>query len=183
MADVIYKAATEFISSDPTGNRYDVLIAMESPDRKGDVILNSAWRLDNFLKNPVLLWAHDRTIPPIGRINGLELTSDGLVGEMEFAATPFAQEIKGLYDDQFIRGVSVGFLPLKSELGRPIPGRGGQRGYRYLEAELLEVSCVPIPMHADTLIRRALEDTSYSPAVSQLMTDLIYIGENIGKVL
>jgi hypothetical protein len=41
-----------------------------SVGRDGHTIANDAWRLGNFKRNPVFLWAHQSEQPPIGRVAG-----------------------------------------------------------------------------------------------------------------
>ncbi|NKI20347.1 hypothetical protein HFN20_03700 [Paenibacillus dendritiformis] len=52
----------------PTENRVLRFIgSTETEDRDQDVIRATGWQLENYKKNPVFLWAHDYTVPPIGR--------------------------------------------------------------------------------------------------------------------
>src|ERR1700674_5500045 len=39
----------------------------ESTDRYGDIIRVSGWQTKNYMQNPVFLWAHRSTDPPIGK--------------------------------------------------------------------------------------------------------------------
>ena len=71
-----------------------------------------------------------------------------LYAEVEFAPTGFGVEVAGLYERGFMRGVSVGFLPLETEVRR---ASSGGRGHLYRRQELLEISAVPVPMHDDAL--------------------------------
>ena len=130
-----------------------VRAAMGGEDRKGDVIESSGWDLSGYLENPVFLWAHDRGRPPIGRAKRVLTDEKGLVAEIEFAETELAQEVAGLYRTGFMRGVSVGFLPLQVEMRKASQGR---RAYRYIRQELLEISAVPVPMHAGALSQKEI---------------------------
>lgn len=126
--------------------------AVGTEDRKGDVIDPTGWELDGYRRNPVFLWAHDRSIPPIGQAKQVWFDDGALHAVVEFAPTDFAREVAGLYVDGFMRGVSVGFLPLEVELRDASDGR---RGYLYRRQELLEISAVPVPMHTDALAIRS----------------------------
>ena len=142
--------------SDGGSRRLIITAAVGSEDRKGDLIDSSGWELDHFRRNPVFLWAHDRSLPPIGRANRVWIEGVALRADVEFAPTPFAEEVAELYAKGFMRGVSVGFIPLETELRRASNGR---RGYWYKHQELLEISAVPVPMHARALARSSADDT------------------------
>ncbi len=128
--------------------------AVGTEDRKGDVIDPTGWELEGYRRNPVFLWAHDRSIPPIGQAKRIWFDDGALHAEVEFAPTDFAREVADLYVDGFMRGVSVGFLPLDVETREASDGR---RGYFYRRQELLEISAVPVPMHTDALAIRSQE--------------------------
>ena len=128
--------------------RLTIRAAVGSEDRKGDVIDANGWELDGYRRNPVFLWAHDRSRPPIGKSKSIWVEDGALYAEVEFAPTDFAGEVAGLYERGFMRGVSVGFLPLETELRKASNGR---RGYLYRRQELLEISAVPVPMHDGAL--------------------------------
>ena len=118
--------------------------AVGTEDRKGDVIDPAGWELSGYRRNPVFLWAHDRSRPPIGQAKRVWVENGALQAVIEFAPTDFAREVADLYVRGFMRGVSVGFLPLEVEMREASHGR---RGYLYRRQELLEISAVPVPMH------------------------------------
>ena len=114
--------------------RLTIRAAVGSEDRKGDVIDANGWELDGYRRNPVFLWAHDRSRPPIGKSQRIWVEDGALYAEVEFAPTDFAGEIAGLYERWFMRGVSVGFLPLETEIRKASNGR---RGYLYRRQEFV----------------------------------------------
>ena len=57
----------------------------------------AGWDLAAYRSNPVFLWAHDYARPVIGRAVDTWLEPHRLLARMEFAATPFALEVAGLY--------------------------------------------------------------------------------------
>ncbi len=128
--------------------RLIITAAVGSEDRKGDLIDPNGWELEGYRRNPVFLWAHDRSMPPIGRASRVWVEGDELKALVEFAPTAFAMEIADLYARGFMRGVSVGFIPLVTEIREASNGR---RGYLYKHQELLEISAVPVPMHSSAL--------------------------------
>jgi HK97 family phage prohead protease len=130
------------------------VISTDEVDRHGDVIVPEGWRLESYLRNPVLLWAHDYTRPVIGRAVAVWKEAHSLLARLEFAPTRFAQEVALLYRDRYQRGVSVGFKPIAYEERRH-DKTGAFLGIRFLEQELLEVSAVPVPANRSALRRAA----------------------------
>lgn len=118
-------------------------------DRHGDVVRQDGWDLANFRRNPIIAWSHSYTDLPIGRAVSLDMNSRGLVVEIEFAQTEFAQTIYKLCLDGFIKAVSVGFQVLSYE-----PNKEG--GLTYLSQELLEISICSVPSNPEALRLRAL---------------------------
>lgn len=144
-----------------------VVASTDDADRHGDTVALDGWQLDNYRRNPVLLWAHDYGRPPIGRASEVWRDGHALVARMEFAPTRFAQEVEGLYRQGYQRGVSVGFRPVRFEERRDLR-TGALLGIRFLEQELLEISAVPVPANGAALLQTngsAHADPS-SPAAS-----------------
>jgi len=83
-------------------------------DRDGEVLLPDGCVLDNFRKNPVVLWAHGReTSLPIGKALWIKATEAGLLAKTKYADTAFARDVWKLKQGGFIRGLSVGFIPIE----------------------------------------------------------------------
>ncbi len=141
------------------------VLSTDDVDRHGDVVSAGGWRLEAYLRNPVLLWAHDYRCPAIGRAVSVWSEPHRLLATMEFAPSAFAQEVAGLYLCGFQWGVSVGFRPIRWEERRDSRS-GAFLGLRYLEQELLEVSAVPVPANRHAL-RRAAGDSGPFPDYSE----------------
>jgi Escherichia/Staphylococcus phage prohead protease len=137
---------------DPANMIVRAVISTAAPDRAGDVIVPAGLRnADEFLRNPVVLWAHQRSMPPIGTCERLTIEADRVVAETKFSATsPFAQDVFKLYAEGVLRGWSVGFVPAKVV---PLPATRGKAasGVCYPEWDLLEYSAVPIPENPEAL--------------------------------
>lgn len=121
---------------------FEVIATTEGVDRDGEVILIKGWDLKNFMKNPVLLFGHDYWSYPIGAVTEVNAEGDKLIAKGVFARTEEGQKARQLYDDGILKAVSVGFIPRKRE------------GNVIIEAELLELSFVPVPANADALDNR-----------------------------
>lgn len=121
---------------------YRVLASTNAVDRQGDVVDQQGWDVANYLKNPVMLWAHDYKDLPIAKATAVEVTAQGLTLAYEFAsaeANPKAQQVKELVDGGFLNAVSVGFIPRE------------RNGNIITRSELLEVSFVPVPANQEAL--------------------------------
>ena len=130
-------------------------------DRHGDIVSPDGWRLDEYRRNPVLLWAHDYRQPAIGLSEAVWSDGRALLARMQFAPTEFAQEVAGLYRQGFQRGVSVGFRPVRFEERRDARS-GAFLGIRFLEQELLEISAVPVPANSHALLRGGAGSVNYA---------------------
>ena len=81
--------------------------------------------------------------------------SPALLVNVEFAPTPFAQEVAALYRGGYQKGVSVGFRPVRFEERRH-PQTGKFMGIRFIEQVLLEVSAAPVPANENAVRRSGL---------------------------
>ncbi|HZT82962.1 MAG TPA: HK97 family phage prohead protease [Gemmataceae bacterium] len=148
---------TARLSADPGTMRLTAVITTADRDRAGDVIVPRGLRnLAEYLKNPVVLWAHNRfTLPPVGVCERLDVQPDRIVAETRFAqGLPFAEDLFRLYEQGVLRGWSIGFVPVRATY-LPAPGGGteppARRGLRVEEWDLLEYSAVPIPENPGAL--------------------------------
>ena len=110
-------------------------------DRDGEVIEPRGWDIKNYKKNPVFLWGHSHSQPPIGRTIKIEKTDSALVFDVEFPTEdiyPFADTIFKLYKNNYLNAVSVGFIPKEWKDGNPDDKTQPRR--RFLKQELLELS-------------------------------------------
>lgn len=128
-------------------NVYEVIASTDSVDRQGDSIDQSGWQLENYMRNPVMLWAHDYSELPVAKAIEVSIASGQLRVKFVFAsaeANPKAAQIQKLYEEKFLNATSVGLIPLT------------RNGNIITKAELLEISFVPVPANQDAL-RLAME--------------------------
>lgn len=108
-------------------------------DRQGESLPAESWDLANFQKNPVLMFAHDYSKPPVGVAANVRLENGKLVFEPQFhAITPMAEQVAAMYDAGVMSAFSVGFQPKETQRGTTL--------------ELLEISCVPVPANPNALV-------------------------------
>lgn len=133
------------LGAEPATRTLRSVITTADPDRAGDVVVTRGLRnRAEYLRNPVVLWAHDRGQPPIGTCISLAVEETRIVAETRFAkGVAFAEELFRLYEQGVLRGWSIGFLPRRAKL-RPA-GAEGRRGLLIEEWDLLEYSAVPVP--------------------------------------
>jgi len=126
-----------------------IRISTAQRDRSKDTVNPAGWRLDAYLANPVVLWAHDYHAFPIAKDTGLTLDANGLVGSPQFATAdenPWAPYCEKLIRGGFLNAASVGFAPLKWLWNEE------ERGVDFQEQELLEYSIVPVPDNPGALV-------------------------------
>lgn len=150
--------ATELRSLDETQRRVTFTTSTEVQDRYSDVIRVSGWRLDNYRKNPVVLWSHRSGDPPIAKCVKIwtESNPPALVQTVQFAdaATyPFSDTVFKLVKDRFINGCSVGFLPLEEPSPAYDADGNPTGGMEFTSQELLELSITPVPANPQALAR------------------------------
>jgi len=119
-------------------------------DRWNEVMPKSCWNLDNYLKNPVVLYEHD-TYKPIGKVTEIYSTDSGLkfvaqIGKKGCGLTPLQQDIVKLVEQEVLKTFSVGFTPHDYDYDNKTDT------LIYQNAELLEISLTSIPMDANAIM-------------------------------
>jgi hypothetical protein len=101
--------------------------------RDGKVLTLANWRLENYRRNPVVMFAHRYDQPPIGRAAvNVDYGRRALLADVTFDdADDFARRVESKYRRGFLHAVSVGWDERQE---------GGQTVY-----DLLDISAVPVP--------------------------------------
>ncbi|MFA5634107.1 MAG: phage major capsid protein [Candidatus Dojkabacteria bacterium] len=126
--------------------KLEAIVSTNDVDRHGEIVDIEGIDITNYEKNPVVMWAHDYSLPPIARTLSLTKEKIGkktvLKTVMEFATgiSELAREVYNLYREGFMNAFSIGFIPLDEE------------GNTYTKTELLEYSAVPIPANPNALL-------------------------------
>lgn len=137
-------------------------------DRDKDRVIATGARLDNFLKNPVLMYGHNYRDPwaLIGKAADLQVDAGGINFQPELREPANDSDpmtvIRALWDQKLLRAASIGFNPTKwmeNEVG----------GRDFVEWELLEISIVPIPANQNALrlAAKAIDGGSEELATTQ----------------
>lgn len=147
-------------STDERDRFVDVVASTDTIDSYGEIVVQD-WKLDRYLKNPIVLYGHDTWSMPIGRASNVRVEEGKLKARLHFAsekANAKAEQVYLLMKENVIRAVSVGFKPGM----RAVQTIDGKDTLTLLGNELLEISVVPIPANPDAvaLQHKSLRDTA-----------------------
>jgi HK97 family phage prohead protease len=141
-------------SIDEAKRQVEAVVSDASLDRDEEIILPEAFRelLGFYLRNPVIITTHQNRLETghssvIGQAVKVWIDKEGLHVIIWFAETELGNEFWYLYKNKFQRAFSVGFIPLEWK-DETIEGRTVQT---FTKVELLEISCVPVPVNRNAL--------------------------------
>jgi len=130
-------------------------------DRDNDTINPDGWNLENYMKNPVVLFAHDYRSLPVANALATWVENGKLKSRAKFTPQelyPFGYMVYQFYREGFMKATSVGFNPAKWQFSED-----RKWGVDFLEQELLEYSCVPVPANPEALIEAGAKGIDTSP--------------------
>lgn len=153
-------------SVDTVNHVVEGVFSAEVEDRQGETVVQRGWKLDNYMKNPVVLWAHKHDELPIAKMLeiGVNAGTNQLEGKMQFAVneSDFAEEIYNLVVGGYVSAFSAGFINNKYEIDQE-----NDRVY-LVENELLEVSVVPVPANQLALAKsKGIDVTEYETEIKE----------------
>ena len=173
-APTLYRPIGFLKSVDKASGDMTFVANEESEDRMGDIIKVDGWQLGNFKSNPVLMFAHDYRLPPVGIVprvwkstagaSGKASSKEGtpqLLNTVKFDdGDPFAVAIMGKYERGFMKAESVGFRPIEFER-KNTDDDSWFPPLIFTKQELLEISLVPVPAHPRALRKAWGEDNDF----------------------
>ena len=136
---------------------YEAMISTEDVDRDGDVIRADGGDIENYLRNPVVLFGHNyyEARAVVGKALEIERVSDaGVRARWQFAGPEVSEEadlVHRLWAGGFLNATSIGFIPREWKEREDENGEKLRRGYEYTAWELLEFSIVPVPANQNAL--------------------------------
>ena len=143
------------VEADDDERTVTAVISTNEIDRDGEIILPSGAELENYLKNPVVLWAHSYGTPPIARTLWMKQGRKAITAKIKFADTDRAEEVYQLFKGGFMKAFSIGFIPKDSHTPTPeeIKKKPELADARRIfdKWELLEFSAVPVPANPSAL--------------------------------
>ena len=154
------------------------VISSKNLDRYGTYIIPKGAKLENFLRNPKVLWYHNKDVAakkiPIAKAVKLTINDGDVVATTRFNPNdPFSVKVFNAYKDGFLSAWSIGFMPKKyvmvteknrEELNKKYGLEIGKKElaelytqfvwgiYVIYEWELLEYSAVPVGANQDALV-------------------------------
>lgn len=139
-------------------------------DRTGDIVLPDAWvkGIDNFRRNPILLYQHDHN-KPIGRVKNITVDKKGIFVEATVSTAAETQHgVKTLIEDGVLKSFSVGFKIKDADYDR------SSDAFTIKDVELLEISVVSVPANQNSLfsVRKSFEaDEQYESFKQQFAAE------------
>jgi HK97 family phage prohead protease len=175
--DKVYKIfSVETKAVDEEAGIYEAWVSTESVDRDGDILLAEGAEVENYSKNPIVLFGHDYR--NAGAVVAKTLQIDKLPGQgiklmFQFLKRGLSQSadlVHDLWRERYLNAMSVGFIPKKWEKRTDENGEELQRGYLFTLWELLEGSIVTVPANQDAL--RAAYGEKYDEETISKVFDL-----------
>lgn len=144
-----------------------IVINDESLNSYGFWVKTDGIDLTAFLKNPVMLYNHNRSYEgkiddqlPIGKWKNLRIENGQLTGEPVFDENDeFARKIKQKYEDGILNACSMGFRPIEWSAD-PELLKAGQTMATVTRSLLLEISICDIPSNANATVVMYDEDSN-----------------------
>jgi HK97 family phage prohead protease len=120
-------------------------------DRGKDFMTPEGWELENYVKNPVILFDHGKDPQfgslPIGKALVVHPEEKGLYAKVQISSSKSEKisAVRDLVEEGILKTFSVGFDPKESQ-----KSKDGNDVNLITKKELLEISIVPIPMNQDS---------------------------------
>jgi hypothetical protein len=164
------------VEPDPSNDRrMTFAVATAEMNRNGWELNPQGWHLENYAKNPVMLWTHNDGSwfdsgshgLPFARAERTWVESDLLKvkclwvdkGDITGEAGELCESVLRLYLKRYLNAVSAGWIPLEWEFVEV------EDGWKIMckEQELVEISFVPIPAEPNALREAARAGINVAP--------------------
>jgi HK97 family phage prohead protease len=144
--------ALTFKSINVEARTADFVASTDAVDSYDEIVDQSSWELDIYKSNPVVLFAHKSRDLPIGKSTDVQVRNGRLECTIEFApesANPEAERVWQLVQGQYLRAVSVGFIPRDYRWEK----RNGVEVIVLYGNSLREISVTPVPANHEALAK------------------------------
>ena len=143
-----------------------IKISDTTTDRSGEVILQDGLNLDDYLKNPIMCWGHDYSIPAIAKITELQKSNNATYAKVKFGSGKTCQDYYNLVKEGILSACSIGFVSTREivkgtrEFVNFIKENSVKYGLSNIEnikkiiteSTMLELSLVNIPCNQNALV-------------------------------
>jgi hypothetical protein len=149
--------AVEHKTIDADQGIFEAMISTEEIDRDGDILLASGVELDNYLKNPVVVFSHSYSSPDdvVGRAMEVQpMPGKGVRAKWRFVSDGINQRadlVRRLWAGGFLNAISVGFIPKQASEIKDGDNPDEYPGRIFSQWELLEFSIVVVPSNQSAL--------------------------------
>ena len=131
------------------------VISTNTVDRDAEILLPKGIELENYLKNPVVLFGHNYSGLPVGKALWVKKGTKSIKAKVKFADTDMGNEIYELFKGGYLNAFSVGFSAQEGHAPKPeeIKKNPEWANARFIfdKWELLEFSAVPVPANPEAL--------------------------------
>jgi HK97 family phage prohead protease len=151
-------------------------------DRYGERIDPLGWDFSQYVKNPVIQWAHRYDIPAIGRAENIRVDENGLHGVLVFndkAYDQFGWSIGERVKYGIICAGSVGFRVLEIEIPSAADSKDGT-SLIFRKQELLEFSVCNVPANPFAMVKDIIRgDMEAASGEDKALQELVETGANV----
>lgn len=148
----------------------EYVITNESTDRYGDIVRASGVSWENYMKNPVMLFAHDYPALPVGNTIKIwhepsdnSVRAFGLFFDDRVDPTGRSETVYRFAASGAMKGCSVGFMPVEAYRPKTAAERTtlglGEYGVEFRKTDLLEFSPCSVPANPEAL-RKSFDQKS-----------------------
>lgn len=144
--EIRYKNTNEIKNKyfDKKNRTIEHYISTTAEDRYGEIMNPKGCDAEEFLRNPVVFFAHRSNELPIGKCEFLEIKEKGIIAKTKFYDSEFANEIFKMNVQGYLNSWSIGFTIME-----PVEIKHDKI---YINKwKLLEYSSVPIPANPECI--------------------------------
>lgn len=176
----IHANAADLSSINDVEKSIPFTISTLNPDRDGDIVIPSGCLLEQYSRNPIVLWGHNNELPPIAvsRSPSGEITV--YPEQKRIRAIAYFDEhdsdsmfIWGKIKRGFLNAASISFIPVEAER-RPFKANRYSSeqptGFVFHQYHLTEWSIVPVPANSDAIADALNQEKAYiSPTMRKAL--------------
>lgn len=137
----------------------EVIVSTPTVDRHGETVNVKGINTSQYEKNPVVLFGHDYSAPPIGKATRVWKSAGQLKAKIRFATEilPFADTVYKLIKGGFLNAVSIGGAIVENGV------EDKQVDYTHIASmDMFEFSIVPIGANPEALVTAKAIEAGFS---------------------